>query len=54
MLHSCPECQMLFLISDYGQICNQCGEYLRRRIEQLHEVDDAVEWVALMLKDDEW
>lgn len=48
MLHKCPECLTLFLISEYWKICNQCGEYLRQRIEKLHEVDDAIEWVVLL------
>lgn len=44
MLHRCQECGITYLISDNAGICNGCAEYLRRRIEQLHETDDAIEW----------
>lgn len=44
MLHKCSECSTLYLISNHTHLCNSCGEYLQRRIERLHEVDDAIEW----------
>lgn len=44
MLHKCFECGIVYLVSDYSHLCNLCGEYLRQRIERLHEIDDAVEW----------
>lgn len=48
MLRKCPECAVLFLISDNAGICNSCAEYLRRRIEQLHETDNAESWITVM------
>lgn len=48
MLRKCPECSVVFLVSEFAHLCNQCGEYLRQRIEKLHEVDDAIEWVVLL------
>lgn len=43
MLHRCQECGITYLVSDNAGICNGCADYLRKRIEQLHEQDGAVE-----------
>lgn len=48
MLHKCKECAQLYLISEFYEICNVCGQYLQRRIERLHEVDSAESWIVLM------
>lgn len=48
VLHRCPECNVLYLVSDYTHMCNVCGRYLQQRIERLHEVDTAESWIVLM------
>lgn len=48
MLHKCSECSTLYLISNHAHLCNSCGEYLQRRIERLHEIDDAESWIVVM------
>lgn len=44
MLHKCQSCPQIYLVSEFHQLCNVCGEYLKQRIERVYEDDGAEEW----------
>lgn len=47
MLHSCSNCNTIYLVSHYSGLCNYCGSEIQQRIELLSESDGSVEWWIL-------